>query len=339
MLNANANTLKSPVAVYTATIEKDQGNAKHRFFGQARSNLNITVNAPVGGRLVTVPQVGDVVEKGQLLVKIEDKFVELELAEARALKESSILEVNYYQSELERLNKLSEQRHVSEKDFESIQLKLELSQANAKLTDAKLKKLEFQLKQTSIKAPFLGVVAKVYRPASEEALLGDNILSFVSNRVDEVHARVSVEHADWLDVGSKANIYSRGSISSAVVAGKYPSNFPHSQSFNIKLKVAETAIHQLVEGEFVDVEVLNEQRGVAEYRVHRDAVNFKDGKAGIYIISENSKAKRVSVDIVREESNFVLVQGKLDSNMKIIVRGLKNVENDAEVNNLGSIEL
>ena len=130
------------------------------------------------------------VQKGQLLVKLDDRQISADLEAARAKTASTEADLNNWKAEAkvleadyERAKKMWEAKLIPEEQFEHARYKAEADQWDVKRVEQLLinarntqQSLELELEKTQIKAPFDGVVARRYVRVGQTVALNERLV-------------------------------------------------------------------------------------------------------------------------------------------------------------------
>lgn len=162
----------------------------------------IDVKSKASGEILDVPvEIGDAVDKGQLLVQVERTEARQELAQARADLDVAKARLKVSESQLERARRLRESEIIAEQDFEQA----ELDHANAKAqlvrAEASLEVARERLAETTIRAPIAGTIieksieaGQVISSATRE--VGGGTLLLTMADLGEVQVRTLVDETD-----------------------------------------------------------------------------------------------------------------------------------------------
>ncbi|KTD10809.1 HlyD family secretion protein [Legionella gratiana] len=119
------------------------------FPGRASAVQQVNLSFNVSGSLIELPvKVGDNVKKGSLIAKLDPREFEAKLQAAQA-------EYNRDQQNFLRAKALVGKGHISKSDYDLLQAKLGVAQANKVLA-------EKSLKDSVLKAPFDGKISNLY---------------------------------------------------------------------------------------------------------------------------------------------------------------------------------
>ncbi|HEY0720607.1 MAG TPA: efflux RND transporter periplasmic adaptor subunit [Gammaproteobacteria bacterium] len=127
--------------------------------GEVQWAQRIELGTPQSGIVVEVPvAAGELVKKGQLLVQLESRGLQARVRRAEAELAKARMEREEGQRELERAQELYERTLLSNHDLE--QAKIAFAAVNSRYQAANATQVEarLELEQSSVKAPFDGVV-------------------------------------------------------------------------------------------------------------------------------------------------------------------------------------
>ncbi len=102
---------------------------------------------------------GDRVEQGQLLAELDTQSLRLQLRQAEAAAAAARANFEDAKKNKERMDRLFQEKAVSEQQYEKIKLAFEAAQAQLEQAEAALNLLRHNLEVSQMRAPFSGVVA------------------------------------------------------------------------------------------------------------------------------------------------------------------------------------
>jgi len=251
---------------------------------------------------------GDYVKEGQILARLEDDEEKLSLLQAEnALKDA--------ESELRKAKVSSSKNVVEEKQRQLKERKLEL----------RLRKRD--LENTILKAPFSGVVSKIYIEEREIVSASKDILQLINT--DKLFADVYVDETDISQVrmGQKAKI-TIDAYPNEIFFGKVVYIAPETttssglvvvevkielEKADPKLKVGLTANADIIVGEAKDVLILPVE-----------AVNERGGKKFAVVLKEGkSSLRRITVG-VSDDTNVEIKSGLKEGEL-VLSSGLQKI--------------
>jgi len=124
---------------------------------------------PKSGVLVKVPEEGQLVKKGDLIAQLDNRKALLSVSESKAALEEKQLAFETALHNSKKTERLLEEKILAPIALAEDEFKLKSAQAQVKIAEAKLKILEIDLDESSIQAPYNGLILNV------EAILAEHI--------------------------------------------------------------------------------------------------------------------------------------------------------------------
>lgn len=253
--------------------------------GNAGSDLNVALSAEVGGEVVAIPvKEGQQVQKGQLLVQIDDALLVKEMEDLKGTLELAT-------TVFERQEKLWKQNIGSEMQY------LEAKNKKENL-ETKLKKVQTQLSKTRITAPVNGTVENIKVKLGEMAAPGMPLLNVVN--LDEIVVKADVPERyvgavskgeevtisfPALNLERKAAITSVGSIIN-----------PRNRTFSVEIKIPNKD-HALKANLLAIVKIIDYQNPDV-VTLPTKLVQHANGDQFVFLVARNSSepvAKKVTI--------------------------------------------
>jgi RND family efflux transporter MFP subunit len=158
----------APVKVFK--IKKQKISEKLFYTGVIEAWKTINITPDLGGKIAKIHvEEGDRVEKGQLLAELDTRAARLQLEQSQAAL--AVAEANYKDAKRneDRMERLSQEKAVSDQQYEKIKLAYEAAEAQVQQARAAVNLASHNLDVSLMKAPFSGVIA------SKNAEVGDVI--------------------------------------------------------------------------------------------------------------------------------------------------------------------
>lgn len=278
--------------------------------GTLKSNESIIVRPEVEGKIKEVRfKSGDSVEKGDILLTLEDTVY-------RALKKEAQAKVELYQGKYNRSKILYERRAGTLKEKEEMEAQLAIAKAD-------LEKANSQLKKTTIRAPFGGVIG--FRTISPGAYVrpGEDLVTLDELDPMSVEFRVGENMIDKLQSGKVVQVEIDGfpdNVFEATIDAVDSNIDPMGHSIRVRAQLTNKdelfkpglfAKVKLLVSAHEDVimvpESAVESRGNQEY-VYR----VEDGKARYTIVKTGGRnGEKVEILSGLEPGQTVIVAGQL----------------------------
>lgn len=149
----------APVRVYKVKKQRISENLFYTGLIEAWKEINITPD--VAGKIVAIHvEEGDRVRKDQLLAELDTRAIRLQLDQTKA--GMAVAEANYNDAKrnMDRMERLSQEKAVSEQQAEKINLAFDAAEAQLQQAKAALNLANYQLDVSLMKAPFNGIIAE-----------------------------------------------------------------------------------------------------------------------------------------------------------------------------------
>ena len=280
-----------------------------------RDDANVA--AEVEGRLEYVLEVGDVVEQGGVLAKID--ATRYELAVNQIIAEIKPIEtmLDFYRKEGKRLEMLAENNNAAKNQLDETMANRDQSIAQIQQVKARLAMAKDDLNRTKIYAPFPGVISERLKITGERVEQGDEIVRLVNTSSLEIQAYV--QRNTYLNLNQDDEVIvndDQGSFS-ATVKTIIPVGDSTSRLYEIRL---ETTERELIAGTAVKVAVPTAKKQKV-LSVHRDALVIRQAGTVIYKIDENNIASLIPVQTGIANTAYIQVKGPLNEGDRIVIRG------------------
>jgi len=300
--------------------------------GTLEAKESVTVKAEAEEKVVGIFfEEGDVVEAGQLLVKLDDAKIKATTNQLKARLRQ--LELQFANSErtLERKRPLVEEDLVSKQDFDDLETKLEIEKATIKEIKAQLAHNRELLKDSEVCAPFPGVTSE--RQVSIGDFLGirDPVVRVVQLNPLEISFRVDEQY--------KTRLHLNQAVTVTVAA--YPDRKFHGEVYFISPDIDITTRTFLVKGRIANDENLLNPGMFAEVSIitetHIDAlvvpwesiVQLED-EVYVYVINTNA-AKKVPIKLGLISEGTAEVIGDLESGQQVVIEGKYALQDGVKV--------
>ncbi|OYW73654.1 MAG: hypothetical protein B7Z37_20675 [Verrucomicrobia bacterium 12-59-8] len=181
------------ITVKTATAQEVPVPRYLRLTGEITAAQNAAVAADTTGKVVETPvERGTVVKAGDVLVQLDSRTAELNLAEAEANVVQAKSKLDLAESEVKRNEPLVQMKAVAATDFARIKADRDGAAASLSAAEARRDMTKKALADATIRAPFDGTVAERFVTAGEYVMAN----SKVAQVIDLDHLRLLVNVAE-----------------------------------------------------------------------------------------------------------------------------------------------
>jgi len=322
----------------------------------------LTQTVPVIGRLVALQsgevasriggavarfhaEIGDRVEKGQVIAELDTALLEAqlavaegELAEAEADLESNKAARMLSEQEFNRYDGLKGSQAFSKARYEDAERNVERAKAVIRKSEAQIagKRASVELNRLNleyarIKAPYAGVITRRSVEAGAYVRIGDPVVRMIADQSLEVEADVPSVRAASLKPGANVTFtLDDGSAHSAVVRAILPTENPLTRTRTVRFSPTfEERLGTLADAQSVTVKIpVGVKRQVVT--VHKDAIIKRSGKNVVYVIADGSAQLR-PIELGEAAGGRIEVVRGLKDGEEVVIRGNERLQPGAKV--------
>jgi len=196
---------KDRTEVTVDEVERGTLTAKVSGPGRVRAETTVQISSSVMGRIVELAvEEGDAVERGQLLMRLDDVYYRSQVDQAKARVERTSAESSMAARELADAEEQFSRQHISEKehdDFTAIAATYRQAHQEAR---AALRAAEDQLDKTVFHSPIDGVVTRLNVEEGENVVTGTmnapgTVIMTLSD-LSDMEVEVEIDETDIVDV-------------------------------------------------------------------------------------------------------------------------------------------
>ena len=177
------------------------------FAGVARSGIESRLSFRVGGTIDTVrAQVGDRVQRGEVLARLDPTDYRLAVEEAEAAEAQSIAAARRAQADYDRARALYENNNVAKSDLDAARAAAESAEAQVDAAHKRLERARQQLQYTRLAAPLAGSVAEVSVEVNESVQAGQAVFLLTSGARPEVKVALAEGLISGVERGQAATV-------------------------------------------------------------------------------------------------------------------------------------
>lgn len=314
----------SPVAVTVTTAGK-QSARSIQSSGQVVSGETAMLSTRMMGFITDIKvKPGDKVQKGQVLVTINNGDILAKRAQAHAMVSEAEAALRDAQKDFERYTELFKQQSASLKELENITLNYSAVKAKAEAARQLQNEADAMLAYTNLAAPFAAVVTQKNLDAGSMANPGMPILVLEQFGNFQVNTSVTESDIGLVKVGADAEIIieSIGRRLKAKISEVSPSSQLSGGQYQVKVRIPDAEKDGLHSGMYAKVSIaVSGQPGDENHSVlvPTRAIVSKDQLNGLYTIGEGQTALLRWVKLGKKEGEQVEVLSGLTSDEKFIL--------------------
>lgn len=276
-----------------------------------------TIGSDASGKIIRLNvEEGDRVSQGQVIAKIDDEMLQLQL-------ENAEVNIEGQKNDDIRYTNLAKDNAVPGVQVEKTKLGL-------KSAEIQKKQLQKQLRSTNITAPFSGVITKKLVDLGSVIGGGSQIVEITD--ISSLKLTVSVPERDILkfklnqDVSIKADIYGDRSFNGKVTNVSVQADKSHNFKVQITVKNAQ---QELMAGMYGSVSLVN-SKSITALAIPRKALVGSSKNPQVYVI-RNGKAVLTSFNAGTSDGEYIEVISGLSKTDKIVIKGQVNLQNNSNV--------
>ncbi len=296
--------------------------------GTIISRHDSKISSEVEGRIESLLEVGDMIEEGGLVASVDDTTIRMQLEEAKAEIVPIKAKLNFFNREVERLDKLAKQNNAAKNRLDEVisdrdEMRGELSMKQTRLAQAR-----DTLKRTTILAPFTGVVAERFKEEGEWAKIGDELVRLVNTDAKEIQGRIQQQSAAFIKQGNSLEVTDGKSQTMATVKTLVPVGDAVSRLYELRLDFQET---EWMAGHAVRIKVPT-AKSQNTLVVPRDALVIRENTLKVFRILEDNTAEVVFIETGIGDEDLIEVIGEINEGDKIVIRGNERLLPQQQVN-------
>ncbi len=296
--------------------------------GTVISRYDARLSSEVEGRIELLVEVGDQLKAGDIIARIDDTTIRMQLEEVQADITPSEAKLKFFIREVERLEKLAKENNAAKNRLDEVisdrdQIRGEISMKQMRLAQAK-----DTLKRTIIQAPFDGVITERFKKQGEWAKKGDELVRLVNTDAKEVQGRIKQESAIFIQKGNTLEVTDGQMQSMATVKTLVPVGDDLSRLYEIRLDFQQTG---WMAGHAVRIKVPTAMPQNV-LTVPRDALVIREDTIKVFRILEDNTAEAVLVKLGIANDHLIQVIGDINEGDRIVIRGNERLRPQQQVN-------
>jgi len=300
------------IKVKTITPKKLKATLTLPYLAVTKSNDDVKISSRVSGRILHIAKSGDIVKKGQTIVKIDDtelknslETIKLNISSLESQIKSKQVALTNLQNTHNRTQELLSVNGATKEQFEKEVTNIEAIKASINTLNLKIKELHSnqasinnKLSYTTIKSPVSGIVTRLSN-VGDIAMMGKPLISISGN----TNSYVVVRLPDTIN--SKAIIF-KDKI--------YELN-PLNTTYNGLLQYLANIDNSLTSNQTVNIDVVIFDN--IGFKLPHDAILNQNGKS--YVLNlVNNQAIPKEINIIANGEQGVIVSG-INENDNIII--------------------
>ncbi|WP_342808022.1 efflux RND transporter periplasmic adaptor subunit [Alteromonas sp. M12] len=291
----------------------------------SRSDSNIATEVP--GRITWMAEVGDLVEVGEVLAKVDDHMLKLNLEQNQANVAKWESRVDLLSRKQQRFSSMAQQANTSKDQLDEIVSELEVARQELNQAKVDQKLTQYRITQSQIKAPFKAMVVERIQSPGEYISTGQTVLRVVDTGNIEASIKAPLSAVPFIQQGLAVKVVVGEFEKSHQIRAIVPVGNARSRMMEIRVQLTpdEYAI-----GGAVRVALPHSEFHQA-LTVPRDALVLRKSGAFVYQIAGDNEVKQVAVTVGIGVGERVEVFGDLNHISPVVVRGAERLKDGQKV--------
>ncbi|MBR73039.1 MAG: hypothetical protein CMM30_08900 [Rhodospirillaceae bacterium] len=299
------------------------------------------VSARIAGPVIDVRiELGDYVEKGEIIAKTDTALLVGENNRLKALVDESIRQVARFQSEanlklaeLNRLEKLQNSVVFQKSQYEDSRQKLiiakkliEIAIAKKSIAEANLAINEVNLEWSTVRAPYNGIITAIHTEIGSWLQKGQNVITMLNNRDLEILADLPAKYISGIEQGMPiAFISTNEEKFQAIVRKILPEEDILSHTRQVRFTPDSKFLkNSIAPGQSVTI-IIPVGSKKDSITVHKDALVNVAGQTFVFVAIEG-KAQIRPITIGSSIGNRFEVINGLQDGEQVVIRGNERLQ-------------
>lgn len=295
--------------------------------GNVISRMNAPISAEQTGQLLWIEDVGTQVEKGQVIAKIDNRHLTLQLSGQQARIKRFQADVVYLTSQKKRMSALSQKNNTAVSELERITKDLAVAESEVLALTMQIKQTELAIEKTTIVAPFSGNISQRFAHVGELITIGRSLVQLVDTNNLDIMVAAPISIAPFLKKDAKVLVKWQNKLVELPVRTWSKAGVQSSRTFDVRLSAKDLT---LLAGSAVTVSLPKEQVSQATL-VPRDALVLREKETFVLTIDEDNNAKKVNVLVGQGSGSWISVSGAIWAGDEVIIRGGERLQEGQKV--------
>jgi membrane fusion protein (multidrug efflux system) len=291
--------------------------------GQLLAKSQASVAAQVGGQVTRIHmEEGTAVEAGQIVLEIDPARRQLEVSNERARVAEANAQLADKQRENRRVESLQSRGVASQTDVERAQTELALARSRLEAANAQLGLAERALADSSVAAPFAGLLARRYVSEGEFVSPGVALFDLVALEDMEVEFHLAERDSGLVSAGDQVAVRVAPfpeEVFGATVTVVSPTIDPRTRTLRVKARV-DNREGRLRPGLFARADLGVSERAEV-VMIPEDAILVRSDGSVVFRLSGPTAVQRIPVVTGVHRDGFVEIVSGLQAGDVVVIRG------------------
>lgn len=327
-LSAAEPEKEPPASLVTTKTAKQQSVSPTIWLaGNVINRMNAQISAEQSGRLTHLLDIGETVNKGDVIAKLDVRELDLQIAERKAQLRRQNANIEYLVKQQDRLSALLNNNSTAKIELDRVTRDLSIAEEDRNSLKIQIKQIKLTRDRATVRAPFDGKINRKLAEVGEYVTAGTSLVELVDPSSIDISVSAPFSVAPHLQQNGSVLIKWQDKLESVPVRTWSPAGDQASRTFNVRLDASELT---LVGGSSVSVSLPSDQV-IESTMVPRDALVLRDKETFVVTVDEQLQAKRVEVSLGRGVGDWISVAGSINPGDQVIVRGGERLRDGQKV--------
>lgn len=310
-----------PAQVTTIKVTQQRLAPKIELKGNVVSLQDAVIGAEVAGQLIQIGMIGSVFQQGQSIAKINDEELTLQLGIESANLASLQADKVFKDNEVARFSSLAKNDNASANRLQQAIVERDMLNQDIVVAKLRIAAVKRGLEKSNVPAPFTGLLTQRHAQKGEFISIGQSIARVVDTDNIEVSVQTPLVYLPLLSPGDDLSVSSSRGMYTLQIRDIVAVGDQQTRTAEVRLTAKGT---DLVVGESVSV-FTPRSKAQTRIAIPRDALVIR-GKQTFLYRAVDGKAEQVVVDVVFADGNLIAIDGDIQVNDKVIIRGAERLQ-------------
>jgi RND family efflux transporter MFP subunit len=326
--SAAAGAQSAPAATVTVSPAVQQTMASTVLAsGTIVSLRDARLAGEVAGRLTWVAEIGDTIEKGAVVARIDDSMQRFQLSDAEATIRRLEASLSFQDRQLERQRSLASQNIAAKNQLDELQAQRDMTEQDLAQARIARGQILHTLERSRIRAPFAGRIVERMLEMGEYLGVGGEVVRLVDTGNVEVSAQAPMAVARHVTEGASVTVSDRDREAVSEVRAVIPVGDERSRMIEVRIALDDA---DWVIGSAVRV-ALPDGQPIQVVAVPRDALILRQNATYLFRVGEDSTVEQVTVTTGIGQGDLIEVRGSVSPGDRIVVRGGERLQSGQPV--------
>ncbi len=324
------NEKKIPVLV-----EKVQPRDLHQYIkitGKLEGITDITLSSEVSGKVIEIDKkLGDWIEEGEQIGRIDNKDHEIQMLQAEAALNSAEALFEAAELQMKTSEKLFRKEQISQVEFSQVKSNYKKAQAGLNGAKAGFIKAKRNFDNSNFVSPVAGFISELAIEIGETISMGKPVCSIVDSRKLLIKTGIGEKEVLFINEGQKVTIINdiEDMMFYGIVRGVGIKPVNNSASYPIEIEV-DNSKGRLLPGMVVEARILSNVFKNVIYTSQNNIIKEYDNSFA-FIINNEEKAERRKILLGEKIAENVIIQDGIKLDEMLVIEGAENLEDSSVV--------